>query len=270
MAYDKVVDSAQLDADLKVVADAIRTKGGTSEQLEFPSGMASAVESIETGITPTGTIEITENGTHDVTEYASANVNVASGGSVVDYLAYVNNISFANASFPDDITDIVLELPSLRGLVNFNNCKGVTSVKIISNTGASVTASGMFYQCSSIEIIDLSEYNLIFNNMKNFANGCRNLVEIKGELNVDTVYYENVFTNCLLLKEVRFKESVISNSISFYSTSVLSDESIESIINGLKDLTGETAKTLTFHEDVKANLTETQITTITSKNWTLA
>lgn len=32
------------------------------------------------GITPTGTISITQNGTHDVTQYASAEVNVASGG----------------------------------------------------------------------------------------------------------------------------------------------------------------------------------------------
>lgn len=49
MALDKAVDSAQLNADLTAVADAIRTKGGTSEQLAFPDGFVSAVQAIQTG-----------------------------------------------------------------------------------------------------------------------------------------------------------------------------------------------------------------------------
>ena len=49
MAYDKVIDSAKLDADLTTVADAIRSKGGTSEALAFPAGFVSAIEEIEAG-----------------------------------------------------------------------------------------------------------------------------------------------------------------------------------------------------------------------------
>lgn len=49
MAVDKLVDSAQLDADLTAVADAIRTKGGTSTALAFPSGFVNAIDAIETG-----------------------------------------------------------------------------------------------------------------------------------------------------------------------------------------------------------------------------
>lgn len=80
MAVDKLVDSTQLDADLTSVANAIRTKGGTSSQMAFPAGFVSAVQAIPTGITPTGTKSITENGTYDVTQYASAEVNVSGGG----------------------------------------------------------------------------------------------------------------------------------------------------------------------------------------------
>lgn len=49
MAVDKLVDSTQLNADLTSVANAIRTKGGTSAQLAFPAGFVSAVEAIPTG-----------------------------------------------------------------------------------------------------------------------------------------------------------------------------------------------------------------------------
>lgn len=46
MAYDKVVDSVKLDADMTIVADAIRARAGTSEPLAFPEGMKEAVEGI--------------------------------------------------------------------------------------------------------------------------------------------------------------------------------------------------------------------------------
>lgn len=46
MAVDKLVDSTQLDSDLTSVANAIRTRGGTSSQLAFPNGFVSAVGAI--------------------------------------------------------------------------------------------------------------------------------------------------------------------------------------------------------------------------------
>ena len=49
MAYDKVVDSAQLETDLATVADAIRAKGKTTDKLAFPGGFADAVAAISTG-----------------------------------------------------------------------------------------------------------------------------------------------------------------------------------------------------------------------------
>lgn len=49
MAIDKLVDSAQLDADLTSVADAIRAKTGGTADLAFPADFVSAVEAIPTG-----------------------------------------------------------------------------------------------------------------------------------------------------------------------------------------------------------------------------
>ena len=49
MAVDKLVDSTQLDADLTSVANAIRTKGGTSASLAFPADFVSAIAAIPSG-----------------------------------------------------------------------------------------------------------------------------------------------------------------------------------------------------------------------------
>lgn len=49
MANYKLVDADQLDADMTAVAESIRTKGGTTEQLPWPDGFKAAVEAIPTG-----------------------------------------------------------------------------------------------------------------------------------------------------------------------------------------------------------------------------
>lgn len=64
MANYKLCNSDQLDSDLTTVAEAIRSKGGTSDKLEFPSGYKTAIEAISTGITvqkKTGTASIGSN-----------------------------------------------------------------------------------------------------------------------------------------------------------------------------------------------------------------
>lgn len=73
-----LVDKDFLEDGLELICDKIRLKTGGTGVLAFPVEIASAVESIEGsgGITPTGTKSITENGTYDVTSFASAEVDV--------------------------------------------------------------------------------------------------------------------------------------------------------------------------------------------------
>lgn len=49
MAIDKAIDSSALNSNLTSIANAIRTKGGTSAPLAFPAGFVSAIGNIPTG-----------------------------------------------------------------------------------------------------------------------------------------------------------------------------------------------------------------------------
>ena len=49
MAIDKAIDSTAFDSKLTSVADAIRTAGGTTEPMSFPSGMVEAISVLKSG-----------------------------------------------------------------------------------------------------------------------------------------------------------------------------------------------------------------------------
>lgn len=71
-------------ADFKDIDETVSPSGSvtiTSNGTHDVTNYASAEVQVPVGIVPSGTLDITSNGTRDVTNYASVNVNVESGGS---------------------------------------------------------------------------------------------------------------------------------------------------------------------------------------------
>lgn len=105
-------------------------------------------------------------------------------------------------------------------------------------------------------------------NIQGIFSFCSNLVSIAQIVAHESLVWHEAFLYSANLEEVRFS-GVIGNSIGFTDCSKLSVDSVQSVIDHLKDLTGATAQTLTLHATVGTKLTDAQKAAITAKNWTL-
>lgn len=85
-----------------------------------------------------------------------------------------------------------------------------------------------------------------------------------------TIESINSFIGMENLQEIRI-EGLFGQSVSFSNSTLLSLESLRSIINALKDYSGTgTTQTITLSQISKSYLTDNDIAQITQKGWTLA
>ena len=197
-------------------------------------------------------------------------------------LSLLSGIVFIDVVFPFE--ELELSFPNIashNGSITFQGSTGLKKVKLIAdNPDVNISCANMFATKAGttynddLQIIDLSEFKIGITSFMNSFSNNRELVSILGTLDMSRLTSAkdlvNIFRNCYKLKEVRFAKETVKYNLTLAPCSLLSDTSIQSIIDGLADLTDSDTQTLTLHADVKAKLTEEQIIQITSKNWTLA
>ena len=153
------------ESSLSAVADSIRSKVGTGDSLKFPESFISAIQNIKTGITPTGTKNITQNGTHDVTAFASAFVDVPIPDSYIDKskvthfaTGTVSNVTAGQKLTVSGIKDAKTgEAFDVKGLVAFVEPSSTQNYTV---SGTGKPAVCMFYRNSEITSgVALAAYN---------------------------------------------------------------------------------------------------------------
>lgn len=194
--------------------------------------------------------------------------------SVVNPLEYAKGLrdAYNGVTFPDDY-EMTLVIPNVTDLYRaFSGAKGIKKITIKhNNPEKKVTCSYLFNQTTQLEILDLTEFKAkISGGLQQFLT-YSGIIEILGEVDLSGVTdFYLAFNQIKNLVRFTPKPNSINLSISFAQSPDLDDVSIQAIVDGLADLTGQTEQTLTVHKTVGEKLTDEQKATITAKNWTLA
>lgn len=212
--------------------------------------------------------------------YEKGKAEGGGGGVTPDNILYYATTftnTYEGAVFPENYNMVlrIKEIP-VRGnpagfYRTFVGAKNLKSVKISTDDKESlVFFPQTFRECSSVEVVDLTECSRNFSGLEYCCFQASNLVSIFGALDISECKTNSSLNYAFFagkLKDVEFVPNTIVASIRF-SSAYLTEASIESIINGLADLTGGTAQTITLN-GVGASLTADQKARIAAKNWTL-
>ena len=211
------------------------------------------IDNIQTGTTPTGTVNITTNGTTDVTNYASANVNVqpnlqsksetittnttttitpdngydglsgvtvttnVSGGTTPTKGFVVN--SWSSDGLPKELTTYGLSEFPKYGCYNYNDGVGWWKhlEKVTLNNGLTTVNERSYCDCS--KLIDIVIPDSVTTLGQNCFISCSNLKKISGN-GITSIYSSSAnsssFRNCENLKKVWIGSSITNSGLGRY------------------------------------------------------
>ena len=175
------------------------------------ASLANVVTKSESVIEPTGTVSITENGTVDVTNYASADVNVSGGGGadLLDY--FTSPMPFGSSASTAGLYTLIKKLP--------DNLEIGTSLRYAC------------YKMQSLEEMPAWDTSNV-TDMRNTFQGCVSLTTVKPWDTSKVITTQNMFNECVELVNVPVLDtSSITNIASmFYYCNKLSYDSIDNIL----------------------------------------
>ena len=140
-------------ADLAAVADAIRSKGGTSDALEFPDGFVDAVGAIQAG----GNNLDTQLISNSLTEYTNNDITslaVSFGGlSKLKKVSLPKCKTIPGSAFNGcSVTDF--NLPAVQSLPYMSFANNSALKSIVFPGATSTPGASIFSSCTALEVVD--------------------------------------------------------------------------------------------------------------------
>lgn len=232
MAFDKVIDSTQLDAAMSYTANRIRAKTGDTNQIAWDStkGFGDAVDAITGG----GSSEVDENWKYS-NKMTFTNINAPELGGTFEVTLPPNQTDFSS---------VFGRYSHFKHFIVHSNAQPTSMAYMFmqANEGSPYTVTLDF---------DTSKVTT-YQNCFNFGIGAwgRNFTAINGILDFTSVTAKGVgamFIATSNLKDVTFAANTLGVSINASNIPNINDTSLLSLINCLKDRTGNDALTLTVN-----------------------
>ena len=212
------------------------------------------------------------------------NVGYAEGeNSVENYLPYVSAARFPNLNLFGK-ADVVINMPLLKSAAEmFRPYDG--SAEVLNNTVEHITINSESQPTRAENMFDFFVHRYSNDKLKHITlnvdfskatlvgamfQGCVNVERVDGiPLDFSSVTSPITLVIPSKLAHIRFAPNSIKKMIDLGGGYSFTDETVQSAIDGLVDLTGQTALKVVFAPPIGAKLTDEQKATITAKNWTL-
>lgn len=158
-----------------------------------------------------GSLEITENGTYDVKQYAEAVVNTPEPSKYAP--RFISFRDYSGTELNNELAN--LDTTNIKNMsYMFNNCTKATTLDVSNFDTSNVTnMSYMFYSCYAITALNLSHFNTSKVQLMSYMfHSCLNLNQLDVS-NFDTsnvTNMSNLFTNCSALTELNLSNFNIS------------------------------------------------------------
>lgn len=168
-----------------------------------------------------------------------------------------------------------LEAPKVS-LRTFNKCTSLVKVNVTGYLDTLNTGDAVFGGCTKLEEVTFAEGMITIGS--SIFYGCKALKKVYLPSSITTSYQNGltttsssyyVFESCTALEDVQVGTDW-NMSLRLNVSSNLTADSMVAMFNNLKNLTDETAKTLTLGSTNLAKLTDEQKAIATNKNWILA